>query len=95
VADLRAAVRRYPADPQLRDLVADLQAASDNFRHLWAAPGARRHHPDRCITHHGPLGLPVHKDVLTIEPGDLRVVIVTPAGSPSKASCTVGSGDLS
>jgi transcriptional regulator with XRE-family HTH domain len=96
VADLRAAVRRYPADPQLRDLVADLRASGEDFARLWAAAGPRRHHRDEVITHHGSLGqLRVHKDVLAIEPGDLRVVIVTPAGSPSKAYCTVGSAEPS
>jgi transcriptional regulator with XRE-family HTH domain len=96
VADLRAAVRRYPADPQLRDLVADLQAAGEEFPRLWANPGPRRPHPDRCITYRGPSGeVRVHKDVLTIEPGDLRVVIITPAGRTAKASCTAGSSEFS
>jgi transcriptional regulator with XRE-family HTH domain len=80
VADLRAAVRRYPADPQLRDLVTALHSASQEFRRLWAAAGNRQQYPDHMTIHHLSTGpLRVHKDVLTIEPGDLRVVIVTAA----------------
>lgn len=35
VADLRAAAGRYPDDPGLRQLVADLVAGSADFRRLW------------------------------------------------------------
>jgi transcriptional regulator with XRE-family HTH domain len=81
VADLCAALRRYPADPHLRDLVADLRVASEEFRQLWTAAGARWHHRDQVIMHHRSLGqLRLDKDVLTIEPHDLRVVIFAPAG---------------
>jgi transcriptional regulator with XRE-family HTH domain len=92
VADLRAAVRRYPADPQLRDLVADLQAASEDFARLWAAQVAGRQHTEQVMTRDGPSGhIQVRKDVLTIEPGDLRVVIVAGTDRSSNASRAVGS----
>jgi transcriptional regulator with XRE-family HTH domain len=81
VADLRAAVRRYPADPQLGGLVSDLRATSADFRCLWAAASAGWDQPGHMSMHHRSSGkLRLHKDVLIIEPGDLRVVIFTPAG---------------
>jgi transcriptional regulator with XRE-family HTH domain len=35
VADLHAALGRYPNDPGLRSLIADLRSASDRFARLW------------------------------------------------------------
>ena len=43
VADLRAAAARYPRDAGLRQLVADLRAASPRFAQLWDEPRGR--HP--------------------------------------------------
>jgi MmyB-like transcription regulator ligand binding domain len=37
VADLRAAYARYPTDPGLRKLVAELLALSPNFAEMWSA----------------------------------------------------------
>lgn len=78
VADLRATLRRYPADPRLRDLVADLRSVSADFARLWTSAGAERYHPDQFAIRH-PDRAPVllDKDVMTIEPGDLRVVVFT------------------
>jgi transcriptional regulator with XRE-family HTH domain len=80
VADLRTATRRYPADPGLRRLVTDLRAASAEFVRLWSLSDSGRYHPDR-ITIQRPSRSPLQldKDVLTIEPGDLRVVVFTVA----------------
>ena len=78
VADLRSAVRRYPADPQLRGLVADLRAASGDFVRLWRAANPGQYHPDQLNIHHRSLGqIRLDKDVLTVQPGDLRVVVFT------------------
>ena len=78
VADLRSAVRRYPADPQLRDLVADLQAASEHFVRLWRAADPGQYHADQLRIHHRSLGqIRLDKDVLMVQPGDLRVVVFT------------------
>lgn len=37
VADLHAALGRYPHDPMLLDLIADLRAANERFAQLWNA----------------------------------------------------------
>ena len=95
VADLRAALRSYPADPRLRELVADLRAVSGEFARLWSSAGASRYHPDQ-ITIRRPGRAPVlmDKDVMTIEPGDLRVVVFTAPtgvpGGPDAGEATVG-----
>lgn len=86
VADLRTALRRYPADPQLRDLVADLCAISEDFDRLWSAAGSSRHHPDRITIHHPDRGpVRMDRDVMTIEPGDLRMVFFT--SDPTDVPC--------
>jgi len=77
VTDLRAAARRYPADPQLRALIADLRAHGGGFARLWDAAPATAHSHDRLNVpdpRHGRADL--DKDVLTL-PGDLRVVVFT------------------
>jgi len=77
VAGLRAAARRYPADPELRSLIGDLHARGGVFPQLWNGPvrtpdGDRIHVPD------GQGGRTAFdKDVLTLTPGDLRVVVFT------------------
>jgi transcriptional regulator with XRE-family HTH domain len=91
VAELYAAIRRYPDDSELCDLVTDLRTASVGFARLWdgAEAGGRPTHadpaddPDR-LTIQLPGGAPVDlaKDVLRIEPGDLRLVLFTPAADP-------------
>jgi transcriptional regulator with XRE-family HTH domain len=83
-ADLRAGARRYPADPELRDLVRDLRAVSPDFARLWRAEGPPPPHADRLRVQDPDLGcLTLDKDVLMVEPGDLRVVMFTaPANSP-------------
>jgi len=80
VADLRAALRRYPADSRLRELVADLRAISEDFACLWSAVASSGYRPDQIIIHHPDRGpVRMEKDVMTIEPGDLRVVVFTSA----------------
>jgi transcriptional regulator with XRE-family HTH domain len=77
-ADLRSAVLRYPRDPRLRDLVADLRTASADFTALWSTADAGGYHPDRMTLDHQELGsVRMDKDVLAVEPGDLRVVVFT------------------
>jgi hypothetical protein len=84
VAELRAAARRYPADPELRDLVRDLRAVSADFAHLWDAEGSPPPHTDQLTVHDPDLGcFTLDKDMLTVEPGDLRVVVFSaPLNSP-------------
>jgi len=86
VADLRTAVRRYPADPQLGDLVADLCETSEEFARLWPVAVSGGYQPDRITIGYPDRGpVQMDRDVMTIEPGDLRVVVFTSAatGFPS------------
>jgi hypothetical protein len=77
-AGLRAAADRYPADPELRSLIGDLYAFGGAFARLWDDPPDhpevldRLHVPDRRGGR-----TPLDKDVLTLTPGDLRLVVFT------------------
>ena len=78
VTDLRAAAERYPADPELHALIADLHARGGEFARLWDAEPTEPHGHDRLTIadrEHGHIEL--DKDVLTLPAGDLRVVIFT------------------
>ncbi|GAA0281015.1 helix-turn-helix domain-containing protein [Cryptosporangium japonicum] len=78
VAELRETARRYPADVELASMVADLHARSPEFVQLWNAPPRPGGHADRLRVPspvHGHLDLDL--DVLTLDPGDLRVVVYT------------------
>ncbi|GIJ51002.1 transcriptional regulator [Virgisporangium aliadipatigenens] len=78
VAELRDAARRYPADAELSSMIGDLRARSPEFTLLWDAPPTPGGHADRlCVPSpvHGNLYLDL--DVLTLNPGDLRVVVYT------------------
>ena len=80
VAELRAAARRYPADAELSSMITDLLARSPEFAQLWDAPPMEGGHADRLRVPspvHGHLDLDL--DVLTLNPGDLRVVVYTAA----------------
>jgi transcriptional regulator with XRE-family HTH domain len=86
VADLRTALTRYPADSQLGELVADLSETSGEFARLWPAASSGGYQPDRITLDHPDRGLVrMDRDVMTIEPSDLRVVVFTsaPKGVPS------------
>ncbi|MFI7642860.1 helix-turn-helix transcriptional regulator [Nonomuraea sp. NPDC049400] len=78
VADLRAAAGRYPADQRLRRLVAELRADSDRFAELWDSGAVGRHESARKTIDHPHVGpLLLDCDVLTVEGGDLRIMIYT------------------
>jgi transcriptional regulator with XRE-family HTH domain len=85
VARLRRAADRYPHDPQLTALLAELHAGSEDFRHIWAtrpvhAPGHRTKILDHPKT--GPLRL--NCDVLLVPEDDQEVVLITADhGSPA------------
>ncbi len=80
VADLRSATARYPNDANLRQLVADLRAASTRFAGLWDARAVGMHQADRKTIHHPDIGpLTLDCDVLTVQGSDLRVVAYTAA----------------
>ena len=78
VADLRAATARYPADQQLRRLIADLRANSDRFAELWDSGAVGRHEAARKTIDHPQVGpLTLDCDVLTVAGSDLRIIIYT------------------
>jgi transcriptional regulator with XRE-family HTH domain len=84
VADLHRALGRYPDDPGLRSLIADLCSTSERFAHLWETrPVALR--PSRTKTfEHPEVGrLTLDCDVLNAQGSDLRIVVYTPRpGTP-------------
>ncbi|MFD4207428.1 helix-turn-helix transcriptional regulator [Micromonospora tulbaghiae] len=78
VGRLRAAAARYPDDPEMAALIAELLAGSEEFARLWASHevgGART----LCKTFRHPLVGPVtvNCDVLDITDRDQQVVIYT------------------
>ncbi len=84
VARLRRAADRYPRDPQLTALLAELHAGSEEFRQIWQtrpvhAPGHRTK-----TVHHPEVGtLRLNCDVLLVPEDDQEVVLITAdAGSP-------------
>jgi hypothetical protein len=78
VADLRAAVGRYPADQRLRRLVGDLRANSDRFAELWEAGAVGNHEAARKTIDHPQVGpLTLDCDVLTVAGSDQRIMIYT------------------
>ncbi|MFE6280918.1 helix-turn-helix transcriptional regulator [Streptomyces sp. NPDC057877] len=84
--DLRAAAARYPDDPEVTELVAELLAGSPEFAELWAAHDVVAT-PTLCKTFRHPLvgPVPVNCDVLDIADRDQRVVIYTAVpGSPAE-----------
>ncbi len=84
--DLRATTARYPDDPELAELVAELLAGSEEFARLWASHDVDDEH-SLCKTFQHPLVGPItlNCDVLEISGRDQQVVIYTAdPGSPSE-----------
>ncbi|MBP2338222.1 hypothetical protein JOF41_004400 [Saccharothrix coeruleofusca] len=85
-ADLREAVSRYPADPELAALVDGLRAASPLFGELWSVAGMGQLTGDLKTISHPELGdLTLECDVLTVAGVDLRIVTYTAAPGTSDA----------
>ena len=76
VADLRAALGRYPADRDLADLVARLRRASPDFERRWETGRIAEHRASRKTVHTTVGPIEIDCDVLRV-PGDLRVVVYT------------------
>ncbi len=87
VADLRAAVGRYPRDTSLTQLVARLRATSPDFERRWAQARVAEHRSSRKTMTRTVVGpITVDCDVLTVPGGDLRIVVYTVApGSGDEA----------
>lgn len=80
VADLRMILARYPDDPSLAALVAELQRVSPAFLALWDAGGVGVQAVARKTFLHPDVGLlTLDCDVLVVQGTDLRVVAYTAA----------------
>ncbi|MEW1828721.1 helix-turn-helix transcriptional regulator [Streptomyces sp. NPDC088196] len=85
VSRLRRSADRYPHDPGLARLLAELRAGSEEFRVIWEtgpvhAPG----HRTKTLTHPKVGRLHVNCDVLAVPHDDQQVVFVTAdPGTPS------------
>ncbi|QHC65424.1 helix-turn-helix domain-containing protein [Rathayibacter sp. VKM Ac-2759] len=78
VADLRAAVGRYPDDAALAHLVVRLRAASADFAARWSQAHVAEHRASRKTVTSTPVGpITVDCDVLSVTGGDLRIVVYT------------------
>jgi transcriptional regulator with XRE-family HTH domain len=84
VARLRAAAARYPRDPRLARLLADLRA-SEEFRRIWDTNPVRTPgHRTKTIDHPEHGSIRVNCDVLAVPDDDQQVVFITAdAGSPT------------
>jgi transcriptional regulator with XRE-family HTH domain len=77
-ADLRAALGRYPGDPGVTSLVAELSAGSELFRRLWARNQADAHRNASKRIRHPLIGeIELHCDVLHVPERDQKVVLYT------------------
>ncbi len=87
VADLRAAVGRYPADPDLARLVSRLRAGSPDFERRWGRARVARHRSSRKTASRTPVGpITVDCDVLSVPGEDLRIVVYTAVPGSEDAS---------
>lgn len=85
VADLRASAARYPNDPGIASMVADLSARSPLFARWWSERDVRVQRSARKEIHHPEVGvIEVHADMLLIPERDQRLVLYTTTpGTPS------------
>jgi transcriptional regulator with XRE-family HTH domain len=84
VSDLRRAAARYPDDPGLARLIAELRAGSDRFERLWTLRELDERHGDSKQIRHPELGpLDLDCNVLHIQ-GDDQVLLVYSAAPGSR-----------
>ncbi|MEV4050401.1 helix-turn-helix transcriptional regulator [Amycolatopsis sp. NPDC049688] len=78
VADLRRTAGEYPADLELRALIADLRRRSARFAQLWDSGAVGRHEAARKTVDHPDVGaLTLDCDVLSVAGSDLRIMVYT------------------
>src|SRR5262249_52450593 len=78
VGDLRTAAARYPADQQLRHLIAELRTHGGRFAELWDSGAVGRHEAAHKTIDHPRVGtLTLDCDVLIVARSDLRIMIYT------------------
>lgn len=76
VAELRATATRYPSDPQLRRLIAELRAKSERFAELWDSGVVGRLQASRKTVEHPQVGLlTLDCDLLRVEGNDLHILV--------------------
>jgi transcriptional regulator with XRE-family HTH domain len=86
VADLRRAADRYPDDRAVAELVGALREANPRFAELWTRYETVPSAPSRKTVVHPELGpITLDCDVLTIEGGDLRIVLYSAAPDTREA----------
>jgi transcriptional regulator with XRE-family HTH domain len=86
VSDLRRTAARYPDDPGLARLVAELRAGSDRFERLWTLRELDEHHGDTKRVRHPELGvIELDCNVLHVQ-GDDQVLLVYSAPPGSRAA---------
>ena len=101
VADLRAAAARYPDDPGVRRLVADLRAGSPLFARLWDAGRVAARRSSRKTVIHPELGaVTLDCDVLLLPDTDQRMIVYsaapdTPGGEALALLRVIGTQELS
>lgn len=78
VSDLRTAMERYPADPRLRGLTAELREHSSRFAELWDSGVVGVHDAARKTIDHPRVGpVTLDCDVLSVAGSDLRIMVYT------------------
>ncbi|MFF2078977.1 helix-turn-helix transcriptional regulator [Kitasatospora sp. NPDC058162] len=78
VSDLRATASRYPADPRLRRLIAELRGNSERFAELWNSGAVGHQESSRKTIDHPQVGaLTLDCDVLSVAGSDLRIMVYT------------------
>lgn len=93
VVDLRLVVARYPDDPSLAALVAELRASSPAFAAVWETGGVGVQISSRKTFRHPDVGsLTLDCDVLVGQGTDLRVVTYTaaPGSADAEALALIG-----
>ncbi|MGW7679242.1 helix-turn-helix transcriptional regulator [Kribbella sp. NPDC054772] len=86
VTDLRAALARYPHDPDLKALIDELRAGDDEFAGLWDRPVVGFHRSERKTIRHPEIGdFGIDCDVLAVPGSDLRIVVYTAAPNTEAA----------
>lgn len=87
VASLHDALGRYPNDPPMRALIADLRAASEIFDALWQQHPVARQVARRKTIDHPQLGpITLDCDVLRVAGTDLELVVYTAEPGSAAAS---------
>ena len=88
VADLRAALARYPGDRGIQDLVTELHATSRRFAAMWAEHQVRVRRAIVKRVCHPELGeLELQCQILYLQDSDQRLVVYTAEpGSPTHAA---------